>query len=279
MSFKKVSQLPPLTNLNPNDQFLASYNGNSYKLSYDTLSADLRNRIGPTPDNNFIDCIFKCETEESQLSDLTTLTDKTFNGYGDKFVYETNQLHKPDGTLIGSPIKEYVLRPSMYPTVQICLGTRWNHLIQNSTGRLTVYSGENYILMYRWAQKYNGNTGSVPERASFTFISDRAASSEGSGIYNSRLFIGGSTTNVSAIRYERPFIIVPPNSNICPPFFSNLSEQGQTRASFVYDSTNAIKNYEGSNINTFMTPSSGYDITTSVFIISENIFDILNIMF
>ena len=279
MNFKKVSQLPPLTNLNPNDQFLASYNGNSYKLSYETLSSDLRNRIGPTPDNNFIDCIFECDTEESQLSDLTTLTDKTFNGYGDKFVYETNQLHKPDGTLIGSPIKEYVLRPSMYPTVQICLGTRWNHLTQNSTGRLTVYSGENYILMYRWAQNYNGNTGSVPERSSFEFISDRAASSEGPGIYNTSLYIGGSTTKVSAIRYERPFIIVPPNSNICPPSFSESPEQEQTRASFVYDSTNAIKNYEGSNINTFMTPSFNHDITTSVFIISENIYDTLNIMF
>ena len=279
MNFKKVSQLPPLTNLNPNDQFLASYNGNSYKLSYETLSSDLRNRIGPTPDNNFIDCIFECDTEESQLSDLTTLTDKTFNGYGDKFVYETNQLHKPDGTLIGSPIKEYVLRPSMYPTVQICLGTRWNHLTQNSTGRLTVYSGENYILMYRWAQNYNGNTGSVPERSSFKFISDRAASSEGPGIYNTSLYIGGSTTKVSAIWYERPFIIVPPNSNICPPSFSESPEQEQTRASFVYDSTNAIKNYEGSNINTFMTPSFNHDITTSVFIISENIYDTLNIMF
>ena len=279
MNFKKVSQLPPLTNLNPTDQFLASYNGNSYKLSYDTLSADLKNRIGPTPDNDFIDCIFDCDTEESQLSDLTTLTDKTFNGYGDKFVYQTNQLHEPDGTLIGSPIKEYVLRPSMYPTVQICLGTRWNHLIQNSTGRLTVYSGENYILMYRWAQNYNGNTGSVPERASFEFISDRAASSEGPGIHNTSLYIGGSATKVSAIRYERPFIIVPPNSNICPPSFTESPEQEQTRASFVYDSTNAIKNYEGRNINTFMTPSSGHDITTGIFVISENMFDILNIMF
>lgn len=279
MNFKKVSQLPPLTNLNPNDQFLASYNGNSYKLSYETLSSDLRNRIGPTPDNNFIDCIFKCDTEESQLSDLTTLTDKTFNGYGDKFVYETNQLHKPDGTLIGSPIKEYVLRPSMYPTVQICLGTRWNHLTQNSTGRLTVYSGENYILMYRWAQNYNSNTGAVPERSSFKFISDRAASSEGPGIYNTSLYIGGSTTKVSAIRYERPFIIVPPNSNICPPSFLELPEHEQTIASFVYDSTNAIKNYEGSNINTFMTPSSGHDITTGIYVISEDMFYTLNIMF
>ena len=279
MNFKKVSQLPPLTNLNPNDQFLASYNGNSYKLSYDTLSADLRNRIGPTPDNNFIDCIFECDTEESQLSDLTTLTDKTFNVYGDKFVYETNQLHKPDGTLIGSPIKEYVLRPSMYPTVQICLGTRWNHLIQNSTGRLTVYSGENYILMYRWAQNYNDNTGAVPDRASFRFISDRAASSEGPGIQNTSLYIGGSTTKVSAIKYDRPFIVVPPNSNICSHSFSELPKEEQTRASFVYDSTNAIKNYEGSNINTFMTPSFNHDITTSVFIISENIYDTLNIMF
>ena len=57
MSFKKVSQLPPLTNLNPNDQFLASYNGNSYKLSYDTLSADLKKRFGPTPNKNFMDSI------------------------------------------------------------------------------------------------------------------------------------------------------------------------------------------------------------------------------
>ena len=220
MNFKKVSQLPPLTNLNPTDQFLASYNGNSYKLSYDTLSADLKNRIGPTPDNNFIDCIFDCDTEESQLSDLTTLTDKTFNGCGDKFVYQTNQLHEPDGTLIGSPIKEYVLRPSMYPTVQICLGTRWSTLMENSTGRLTVYSGENYILMYRWAQNYNGNTGDVTQRASFSFTSDRVASSEGSGIHNTSLYIGGSSTKVSAIMYDRPFIVVPPNSNICSPSFS-----------------------------------------------------------
>ena len=279
MNFKKVSQLPPLTNLNPNDQFLASYNGNSYKLSYDTLSADLKNRIGPTPDNNFIDCIFDCVTEKSQLSYLTTLTDKTFNGYGDKFVYETNQLYEPDGTLIGSPIKEYVLRPSMYPTVQICLGTRWSTSTETSTGRLTVYSGENYILMYRWAQNYNANLGDVPRRASFSFISDRAASSEAPGIHNSMLYIGGSSTKVSAIVYERPFIIVPPNSNICSPSFSESPEQEQTRASFVYDSTNAITNYKGSNIDTFMTPSSGHDITTGIFVISENIFDILNIMF
>lgn len=279
MNFKKVSQLPPLTNLNPTDQFLASYNGNSYKLSYETLSSDLKNRIGPTPDNNFIDCIFECNTEESQLSNLNTLTDKTFNVYGDKFVYETNQLHKPDGTLIGSPIKEYVLRPSMYPTVQICLGTRWTNLMENSSGRLTVYSGENYILMYRWAQNYNGNTGTIPDRASFRFISDRAASSEGPGIQNTSLYIGGSTTKVSAIKYDRPFIVVPPNSNICSPSFSESPKEEQTRASFVYDSTNAIKNYEGMNINTFMTPSSNHNITTSVFIISENIFDTLNIMF
>lgn len=133
--------------------------------------------------------------------------------------------------------------------------------------------------MYRWAQNYNGNKGTVPERSSFEFISDRAASSEGPGIYNTSLHIGGSTTKVSAIRYERPFIIVPPNSNICPPSFSESPEQEQTRASFVYDSTNAIKNYEGSNINTFMTPSSGHDITTGIYVISEDMFYTLNIMF
>ncbi len=280
MSFKKVSQLPPLTNLNPTDQFLASYNGNSYKLSYETLSSDLKNRIGPTPDNNFIDCIFECDTEESQLSDLTTLTEKTFNLEGDKFVYETNQLYKTDGiTPIGTPINEYVLHPSKYPSVKIYLGVRWT-TDMSRLGFLTVYSGDNYIFMYRWSKHYNGNAGDVPGRSSFEFISNRGRSSDDIGIEDSKIYIGGSSTSyIKAIKYKRPFIVVPPNSIICPPSFSFDDEKKQTRTRFKYDSTNKITDTDGSDLTMLMTPSSGHDITTGIYVISEDMFYSLNIMF
>ena len=279
MSFKKVSQLPPLTNLNPTDQFLASYNGNSYKLSYETLSSDLKKIFGPTLNKNFMDSIFVCDTEESQLSDLTTLTEKTFNFEGDKFVYETNQLYDSDGTTpIGNPINEYVLHPSKYPSVKIQLGTRWTPT-NTPHGLLTVYSGENYIFMYRWAKDYNGNQGDVPSRASFEFISNRGKSSDDVGINSSMIFIGGSSSYIKATRYRRPFIVVPPNSIICPPLVSSNSTGEQTIASFNYDSTNKITSTDGNTINRFLTPSSGHDITTGIYVISEDMFDTLNIMF
>lgn len=279
MSFKKVSQLTPLTNLSPDDQFLASYNGNSYKLSYDTLSADLKKIFGPTPNKNFIDSIFECDTEESELSDLTTLTEKTFNSEGDKFVYETNQLYKTDGiSPIGTPINEYVLHPSKYPSVKIQLGTRWSPTTA-PYGLLTVYSGENYIFMYRWAEDYNGNQGDVPSRASFEFISNRGKSSDAAGINSSRIYIGGSSSYIEATKYRRPFIVVPPNSIICPPLFSSDSTIEQTRTRFKYDSTNKITDTDGSVLTMLMTPSSGHDITTCIYVISEDMFYSLNIMF
>lgn len=280
MNFKKVSQLPPLTNLNPNDQFLASYNGNSYKLSYDTLSADLKKIFRPTPNKNFMDSIFECDTEESELSDLTTLTEKTFNSEGDKFVYETNQLYDSDGTTpIGNPINEYVLHPSKYPSVKIQLGTRWTPTT-TPHGLLTVYSGENYIFMYRWSKHYNENQGDVPGRSSFEFISNRGKSSDDIGLKDSKIYIGGSSTSyIKATEYRRPFIVVPPNSIICPPIFTINSTNEATMSSFKRDSTNKITSTNGNTINSFLTPSSGHDITTGIYVISKDMFYTLNIMF
>lgn len=133
--------------------------------------------------------------------------------------------------------------------------------------------------MYRWAKDYNGNAGSVPSRASFQFISNRGKSSDDAGIPSSRIYIGGSSSYIEATKYIRPFIVVPPNSIICPPMFTIDSTNRVTMSSFKSDSTNKITSTNGNTINSFLTPSSGHDITTGIYVISEDMFYSLNIMF